>query len=59
MLTQVAYHNRTPSMLDEMKIMLPLSMTESVHLFFTFYHISCQKKMFTGPWLADAVTGSN
>eukprot|EP00474_Spongospora_subterranea_P002545 CRZ03003.1 hypothetical protein [Spongospora subterranea] len=43
--TQVVYHNKSPFMLDEMKIMLPLSMSEFVHIFFTFYHISCQKKL--------------
>ncbi|KAL3867584.1 hypothetical protein ACJMK2_040468 [Sinanodonta woodiana] len=42
--TPVTYHNKTPELYDEIKIKLPAHLTESHHLLFTFYHISCQNK---------------
>lgn len=40
----VSYHNRCPSFYDECKIVLPANLSEQHHLFFTFYHVSCQRK---------------
>ncbi|ESO12296.1 hypothetical protein HELRODRAFT_158781 [Helobdella robusta] len=42
--TTVNYHNKTPSFYDEIKINLPGRLTDSHHLFFTMYHVSCQPK---------------
>ncbi|RZF36641.1 hypothetical protein LSTR_LSTR012320 [Laodelphax striatellus] len=42
--TTVSYHNKYPSFYDEVKIQLPADLGDQHHLFFTFYHISCQKK---------------
>jgi len=41
--TTVNYHVKTPGLQDEIKIMLPLSLTPQTHLFFTFYQVSCKK----------------
>jgi dedicator of cytokinesis protein 6/7/8 len=46
--TQVNYHNKNPTWADEFKVMLPLSMTSTAHLFFKFYKISCKKKQTSG-----------
>eukprot|EP01006_Ploeotia_vitrea_P040513 TRINITY_DN66428_c9_g1_i1.p1 TRINITY_DN66428_c9_g1~~TRINITY_DN66428_c9_g1_i1.p1 ORF type:complete len:1833 (+),score=1077.90 TRINITY_DN66428_c9_g1_i1:674-5500(+) len=43
-ITQVNYHNRSPRLRDEVKVMLPLSLTSKMHLFFTFYQVACKKK---------------
>ncbi|XP_064467293.1 dedicator of cytokinesis protein 6-like [Ornithodoros turicata] len=43
--TAVTYHNKSPDYQDEIKIKLPAKLTDRHHLFFTFYHISCQRKM--------------
>ncbi|KAH8283104.1 hypothetical protein KR054_012188, partial [Drosophila jambulina] len=42
--TAVNYHNKCPSFYDEIKIALPASIKQHHHLFFTIYHVSCQKK---------------
>lgn len=41
----ITYHSKNPSFYDEVKIKLPASLGDNHHLLFTFYHISCQKKM--------------
>ncbi|XP_017773052.1 PREDICTED: dedicator of cytokinesis protein 7 [Nicrophorus vespilloides] len=43
--TAVTYHSKTPLFYDEIKIKLPGDIANNHHLLFTFYHISCQKKM--------------
>ncbi|XP_056020103.1 dedicator of cytokinesis protein 7-like isoform X2 [Ostrea edulis] len=48
--TSVTYHNKSPDFYEEIKIKLPAKLTDSHHLLFTFYHISCQtKKNESGP----------
>ncbi|XP_022240544.1 dedicator of cytokinesis protein 7-like isoform X2 [Limulus polyphemus] len=47
--TTVTYHNKCPSFYDEIKIKLPAKLSEQHHLLFTFYHISCQKKVEQTP----------
>ncbi len=39
--TPVTYHNKTPHFYDEIKILLPLNLTERHHILFKFYHVSC------------------
>ncbi|XP_065206218.1 dedicator of cytokinesis protein 7 [Planococcus citri] len=41
----VNYHNRCPCFQDEFKVQLPANLSDQHHLFFTFYHVSCQKKV--------------
>ncbi|XP_026681191.1 dedicator of cytokinesis protein 7 isoform X2 [Diaphorina citri] len=43
--TSVIYHNKCPYVSDEIKIQLPPTLEDKHHLLFTFYHISCQKKL--------------
>ncbi|KAK0179557.1 hypothetical protein PV327_005299 [Microctonus hyperodae] len=43
--TSVSYHNKNPNFYDEIKIRLPADLSAKHHLLFTFYHISCQKKI--------------
>lgn len=40
--TCVTYHNKTPQFYDEIKLLLPLNLTEKHHLLFKFYHVSCR-----------------
>jgi len=40
--TQVNYHKKTVTPQEEIKIMLPLTLTPTSHLFFTFYKVSCK-----------------
>ncbi|GFN96684.1 dedicator of cytokinesis protein 7-like [Plakobranchus ocellatus] len=40
----VTYHNKSPDFYEEVKIKLPAKLSETHHLLFTFYHISCQVK---------------
>ncbi|CAN8004691.1 unnamed protein product, partial [Ixodes hexagonus] len=47
--TSVTYHNKSPDFHDEVKVKLPAKLTDRHHLFFTFYHISCQRKMEQTP----------
>ncbi|XP_029419625.1 dedicator of cytokinesis protein 6 isoform X4 [Nannospalax galili] len=42
--TPVVYHNKSPEFYEEFKLRLPACMTDNHHLFFTFYHISCQPR---------------
>uniref|UniRef100_A0A1B0BZM0 Dedicator of cytokinesis protein 7 n=1 Tax=Glossina palpalis gambiensis TaxID=67801 RepID=A0A1B0BZM0_9MUSC len=42
--TAVNYHNKCPTFYDEIKIALPANLKQNHHLFFTLYHVSCQKK---------------
>jgi len=37
--------SRSPSFYDEVKIRLPAKLMDSHHLLFTFYHVSCQRKL--------------
>ncbi|CAG9827394.1 unnamed protein product [Diabrotica balteata] len=41
----VTYHCKNPAFYDEIKIKLPAALADNHHLLFTFYHISCQKKL--------------
>ncbi|BFY99508.1 hypothetical protein BsWGS_02548 [Bradybaena similaris] len=43
-LAAVTYHNKSPDFYEEVKIKVPAKLTETHHLLFTFYHISCQVK---------------
>ncbi|KAF5303063.1 hypothetical protein FQR65_LT08392 [Abscondita terminalis] len=45
MYTTVTYHNKCPVFYDEIKIKLPAALKDHHHLLFTFYHISCQRKI--------------
>lgn len=36
---------RCPFFQDEFKVQLPANLCDQHHLFFTFYHVSCQKKV--------------
>ena len=36
---------RSPDFYDEIKIKLPANLKDCHHLLFTFYHVSCQKKV--------------
>ncbi|XP_040062758.1 dedicator of cytokinesis protein 7 isoform X1 [Ixodes scapularis] len=47
--TSVTYHSKSPDFQDEVKVKLPARLTDRHHLFFTFYHISCQRKMEQTP----------
>uniref|UniRef100_A0A8C2N2W1 Dedicator of cytokinesis 6 n=1 Tax=Cricetulus griseus TaxID=10029 RepID=A0A8C2N2W1_CRIGR len=42
--TPVIYHNKSPEFYEEFKLRLPACVTENHHLFFTFYHVSCQPR---------------
>lgn len=43
--TGVTYHSKCPLYYDEVKLKLPAALGDNHHLLFTFYHISCQRKM--------------
>nr|CAH7724340.1 unnamed protein product [Callosobruchus chinensis] len=43
--TSVTYHCKSPFFYDEVKIRLPAALGDNHHLLFTFYHISCQRKI--------------
>jgi hypothetical protein len=43
--TVVTYHSKNPFFYDEIKMKLPAALSDNHHLLFTFYHISCQKKV--------------
>ncbi|CAH1775987.1 unnamed protein product, partial [Owenia fusiformis] len=49
MYTSVTYHNKNPDFYDEIKVRLPGALGDEHHLLFTFYHISCQKKIDMTP----------
>ncbi|KAI9144507.1 hypothetical protein BKA69DRAFT_1122349 [Paraphysoderma sedebokerense] len=40
--TSVSYHDKSPRFDDEIKISLPLDLSQHYHLKFSFYHISCK-----------------
>ncbi|XP_064293051.1 dedicator of cytokinesis protein 7 isoform X3 [Plodia interpunctella] len=42
--TTVIYHNKNPSLYDEVKLKLPADLGDQHHLLFTFLHVSCQRK---------------
>lgn len=42
--TAISYHNKCPTFYDEIKMKLPAHLTQSHHILFTIYHISCQRK---------------
>lgn len=46
-LTPVTHHNKTPQFYDEIKLLLPLNLTEKHHLLFKFYHVSCRNAKLT------------
>lgn len=41
----ITYHSKNPAFYDEVKLKLPAALGDNHHLMFTFYHVSCQKKM--------------
>lgn len=41
----VTYHSKNPFFYDEIKMKLPAALSDNHHLLFTFYHISCQRKV--------------
>ncbi|KAL9650385.1 hypothetical protein ABK040_016452 [Willaertia magna] len=43
-LSSVTFHERQPQFFDQIKIQLPIPLTENHHLVFEFRHISCKKK---------------
>ncbi|KAJ8913567.1 hypothetical protein NQ315_017118 [Exocentrus adspersus] len=43
--TAVTYHCKSPVFYDEVKIKLPAALGDNHHLLFTFYHVSCQRKI--------------
>ena len=42
--TRVQYHNKAPQFGDEVKMQLPLELSDGYHLLFTLYHISCKEE---------------
>ncbi|XP_041982163.1 dedicator of cytokinesis protein 7 isoform X2 [Aricia agestis] len=42
--TTVLYHNKNPSLYDEVKLKLPADLGDHHHLLFTFLHVACQRK---------------
>ncbi|XP_059143598.1 dedicator of cytokinesis protein 9-like isoform X5 [Physella acuta] len=40
--TTVLHHAQTPDFMEEVKINLPVQLKEKHHLFFRFYHVSCE-----------------
>ncbi|XP_049870539.1 dedicator of cytokinesis protein 7 isoform X2 [Pectinophora gossypiella] len=42
--TTVLYHNKNPSLYDEIKLLLPATLGDQHHLLFTLLHVSCQRK---------------
>ncbi|CAH0726332.1 unnamed protein product, partial [Brenthis ino] len=42
--TTVLYHNKNPSLYDEIKLKLPADLGDQHHLLFTFLHVACQRK---------------
>jgi len=40
----VNFHSKSPSFNEEIKIALPLNLTSSHHILFTFIHVSCTAK---------------
>ncbi|KAI0978958.1 hypothetical protein GJ496_000784 [Pomphorhynchus laevis] len=40
----IFYHHRSPSFYDEIKIEVPARTNNGMHLLFTFFHVSCQRK---------------
>ncbi|PVD19166.1 hypothetical protein C0Q70_21731 [Pomacea canaliculata] len=40
--TTVTHHSTTPVFMDEVKISLPVQLHDQHHLFFRFYHVSCE-----------------
>ncbi|XP_078495835.1 dedicator of cytokinesis protein 7 [Ciona intestinalis] len=47
--TAITYHNKNPDFYEEIKIQLPTYLTSRHHLFFSFFHISCQRKQDLNP----------
>lgn len=45
--TAVSRHHMTPDFFEEIKVALPLTFSEKLHLLFTFTHISCKKDLCT------------
>jgi hypothetical protein len=54
--TSVTYHNKNPQFYDEIKILLPLNMTEKHHVLFKFYHVSCANAKSTTFTESDLAT---
>jgi hypothetical protein len=47
--TNILHHNSNPDFYDEIKIQLPLNLSEKHHLLFTFKHVSCSAKKKDSP----------
>lgn len=45
--TAVSRHHVTPDFFEEVKVALPLTFSEKLHILFTFAHISCKKDLCT------------
>ncbi|XP_014668067.1 PREDICTED: dedicator of cytokinesis protein 7-like [Priapulus caudatus] len=45
----VTYHNKYPDFYEEVKVRMPAVLDIQHHLLFTFFHISCQKKVEQTP----------
>ena len=45
--TPITHHNKNPQFYDEVKILLPLNLTDRHHLLFKFYHVSCSNAKST------------
>lgn len=43
--TNILHHNTTPDFYDEIKILLPLMLTDKSHLLFTLNHVSCSSSI--------------
>ncbi|XP_055868577.1 dedicator of cytokinesis protein 9-like isoform X6 [Biomphalaria glabrata] len=46
--TTVLHHNQIPDFMEEVKICLPVQLKEKHHLFFRFYHVSCEASKAVG-----------
>ncbi|KFD68798.1 hypothetical protein M514_02728 [Trichuris suis] len=42
--TTVIYHNKSPQFYDEIKMLIPMDLSDRDHILFTFYHVSCKQK---------------
>ncbi|ELU18915.1 hypothetical protein CAPTEDRAFT_161690 [Capitella teleta] len=47
--TTVTYHSKNPDFYEEVKAKLPAHLGDNHHLLFTFYHVSCQRKVEVAP----------
>lgn len=40
----VSFHDKNPQFYEEVKITIPLNLSKSHHILFTFYHVTCKQK---------------